>query len=130
MSTELSLPVEMTPENKCDFCTNSKCCTYITQKIPGPRSKHDFEVLLWQVSHDQVSIYKDDSGWYLLVDTPCTHLQHDGRCGIYHERPSICRDHSNDHCEYDEAAEEGFELYFPDYPSLLAHCRKRFKKWD
>lgn len=121
--------IEITPENKCSFCTNSKCCTYITQRIDTPRSKYDFDHLLWQVSHENVSVYKDEDGWYLLVDARCTHLQPDGRCGIYERRPQICREHSNEYCEFDAPAEDGFELYFPTYESLLKYCKKRFKKW-
>lgn len=117
-------------DNKCSFCHKSKCCTYITQQIAAPRSMRDFDHLLWQVSHQGVSIYKDEDGWYLLVDTPCQHLQANGNCGIYHQRPDICRHHSNDYCEYDAPAEDSFEKYFPDYASLLAYCRQRFKTWD
>jgi len=121
--------IKMTPETKCGFCTNSTCCTYITQQIPGPRSKYDFEHLLWQVSHQDVQAYKDDDGWYLLVNRRCNHLQPDGRCGIYETRPQVCRDHSNDHCEFDQPAMDGFELFFDGYESLLKYCRKRFKRW-
>ena len=123
------LDVNITPENKCSFCTSSICCTYITQHIDTPRSKKDFEHLLWQISHQHIKFYKDEDGWTLLVETKCSHLQLNGDCGIYHERPSICREHSNDYCEYDAPSEEGFELYFPDYQSLLKYCKKRFKKW-
>ncbi|MGI9303894.1 MAG: YkgJ family cysteine cluster protein [Gammaproteobacteria bacterium] len=122
--------VTVTAENKCGFCTNSKCCTYITQEVDTPRSKYDFEHLLWQVSHENVKAYKDDEGWYLLVESRCTHLQPDGRCGIYENRPQICRDHSNDYCEFDSPAEDGFDHYFPDYNSLLKYCKKRFKRWQ
>ena len=121
--------VKITPKNKCGFCTNSKCCTYITQEIDTRRSKYDFEHLLWQVSHEQVSAYKDDDGWYLLVEARCTHLQPNGQCAIYEHRPQICRDHSNDYCEFDAPAEDGFDMYFTDYQSLLKYCKKRFKKW-
>ena len=124
------LPVEMTAETKCDFCTNSQCCTYITQAIDAPRSKADFDYLLWQVSHRNIRLYKDEGSWYLLIDNPCTHIQPDGRCGIYAQRPQICREYSNDYCEYDEPAENGFELFFDGYPALLAYCRKRFRRWD
>jgi Fe-S-cluster containining protein len=123
------IKVKITPENKCSFCTNSKCCTYITQEIDTPKSKYDFEHLLWQVSHENIAVYKDEDGWYLLVDSRCTHLQPDGGCGIYENRPEICREHDNDYCEFDAPAEDGFELYFPDYPTLLKYCKKRFKKW-
>ena len=123
------IKVKITPENKCGFCTNSKCCTYITQEIDTPKSKYDFEHLLWQVSHEHIAVYKDEDGWYLLVDSRCTHLQPDGGCGIYENRPEICREHDNDYCEFDAPAEDGFELYFPDYATLLKYCKKRFKKW-
>ena len=116
--------------NKCDLCTNSKCCTYVTQQIDTPKSKYDFEILLWQVSHDGVGAYKDDDGWFVMFEARCHHLQIDGRCGIYQDRPTICRSHSNDYCEYDAPAEDGFDLYFPDYDSLLRYCQKRFKRWS
>lgn len=122
--------IKLTPENKCGFCTNSKCCTYVTQAVDAPRSKYDFEHLLWQVSHENVSVYKDEDGWCLLFDTVCRHLKPSGRCGIYDIRPQICRDHSNDFCEFDQASEEGFDLYFPTYESLLRYCKKRFKRWE
>ena len=116
--------------NKCDLCTNSKCCTYVTQQIDTPRSKYDFEILLWQVSHDGVGAYKDDDGWFVIFESRCQHLLTDGRCNIYEIRPAICRTHSNDYCEYDAPAEEGFDLYFPDYDSLLRFCKKKFKRWS
>ena len=120
---------QITPENKCSFCTGSICCTYITQHIETPRSKSDFEHLLWQISHENIRFYKDEDGWTLLVETRCKHLQLNGDCGIYDERPGICREHSNEYCEYDAPSEDGFEVYFPDYDALLAYCKKRYKKW-
>lgn len=122
--------ITYTPETKCTFCKNSKCCTYITQQIDAPRSMHDFDHLLWQLSHRNVSLYQDDEGWFLLVDNPCRHLVPGVGCGIYETRPNVCRSHSNDYCELDAPAEESFKKYFPDYETLDAYCRKRFKKWD
>ncbi len=90
----------------------------------------DFDTLLWQLSHHNVQAYKDEDGWYLLLNTRCQHLLEGGGCGIYDSRPQICRDHSNDYCEYDSAAEDGFELFFDGYESLLRYCRKRYKSWD
>ena len=129
MSESIPVTVGVTAENKCGFCSASICCTYVTQKITGPRSKYDFDHLLWQISHQGVHIYKDSDGWYLQVHNVCTHLQADGGCGIYETRPQICRDHSNDFCEYDEPASKNMELYFDSYDSLLKYCRKRFKSW-
>ncbi len=117
-------------KNKCSLCTNSKCCTYITQQIDTPRSMDEFDVLLWQLAHRDVQAYKDEDGWFLLINTPCLHLLPGRGCGIYDSRPQICRTHSNDYCEYDTPAEEGFELFFDGYDSLLTYCRKRYKRWD
>lgn len=117
-------------ETKCSLCHNSKCCTYITQQIDTPASMSDFDTLLWQLSHENIQVYKDEDGWYLLVNSRCRHLREDGGCGIYEIRPQICRDHSNDYCEYDAPAEEGFDLFFDSYETLLLYCRKRYKSWD
>lgn len=130
MASKHEIPV-VSKDNKCDLCTGALCCQYITHEIETPRSKVDFEYLLWQVSHEAVHIYKDEDGWYLLVMSPCTHLiQPGGRCGIYDTRPQICRDHTNDFCEYDQPNEEGFEFYFKDYNTFHKYCKKRFKKWQ
>jgi len=122
--------IKVTSENKCSFCTGSTCCTYVTQHMETPRSKEDFRQLLWQVSHQNVKLYKDDDGWTLLVDGKCQHLQVNGDCGIYDERPDICREHTNDYCEFDAPSEDGFELYFENYFDLLKYCKKRFISWD
>ncbi len=119
----------MTPENKCSFCSNSKCCTYFTQQIDTPRKKSEFAHMLWQISHRDVQFYKDEDGWFLLVNNPCTHLLEGGGCAIYEDRPDICREYDNDYCEFDAPAEEGFELFFDSYDSLLKYCKKRFKNW-
>ena len=85
--------------------------------------------LLWQVSHEHVSVFKDGDGWYLMIDGRCAHLQDDGRCGIYESRPDACREHSDESCEFDRVLSDDFKLFFPTYESLLAHCRKKFKDW-
>lgn len=115
--------------NKCDFCT-ALCCRYITQEIDTPRKKEDFDVLLWQISHQGVHIFKDCNGWYLLVYTACSHLLPDNRCGIYEVRPQICREHSTEGCEKDVSIDAGCELYFDSYEALDNYCRERFKRWD
>jgi Fe-S-cluster containining protein len=122
----MDIPVD----NKCSRCTGSICCTYTTEALGvAPRSKSDFKHLLWQISHQGVELYKDESGWYLMFQGRCEHLQPNGGCGIYDERPDICREYENDWCEFDQPAEDGFELYFRNYAELLSYCKKRFKSW-
>ncbi len=116
-------------ESKCSRCKESSCCTYITQAIETPRDQHDFQNLLWQVAHANVSVFKDDNGWFLLIDGRCEHLQPDGLCGIYETRPLACSEHSDDNCEFEQDMSDMFTLYFPDYASLLEHCKKKFKHW-
>ena len=117
-------------DNKCSRCLGSTCCTYTTEALGTMRSKADFDHLLWQVSHAGVEAYKDEDGWYLLIRGRCEHLLPNGACNIYATRPQVCRDYTNDWCEFDAPAEAGFQLHFTDHQSLLAYCRKRFKSWD
>lgn len=122
--------IKITPENKCSFCKGSKCCTYVSQQIDTPRSMKDFDFIMWQLSHKDVQLYKDEDGWFLLFNQACQHILPGGGCGIYETRPRICRDYDNDFCEYDMPAEDGFDLFFRDDAELGEYCRKRFKKWD
>ncbi len=121
---------EISTHDKCKHCPGTKCCQYVTQQIETPRKKSDFETMLWQISHHNVEFYKDSDGWFIMFLSTCQHLLKDGQCGIYEQRPTICREYNNNYCEYDAPAEEGFDLYFQNYQQLLDYCRKRFKKWD
>lgn len=121
--------LSITTDSKCDLCTGSLCCTYITEEITIPRSKAEFNHLLWQVSHDNVELYKDSDGWTLLFKTMCSHLELDGRCGIYEIRPDICKEYSNNYCEYDVPPEEAWDLHFRTHAELYQYVQKRFKKW-
>ncbi|CAN5727486.1 hypothetical protein BH23PLA1_BH23PLA1_17600 [soil metagenome] len=56
----------------------------------------------WYLAHGQTLIYVEGGSWYLLVMTRCQYLTKADRCGIYHDRPRICREYSTDNCEYDE----------------------------
>lgn len=124
-------PDSLSSEEKCDYCTNTTCCTYITQELDTPRSMEDFDTMLWQVSHENIQVYKDEGDWYLLVNNRCRHILKDGRCGIYDVRPQICREHSNEDCEFKTpAGDDDFDLFFPGYEALDKYCRKRFKTWD
>lgn len=114
---------------KCLKC-GSACCRYLTVSIPTPRSKLDFNNLLWQLYHRDITAFKDDDGWYLLINTPCKHLKSDGRCGTYQTRPVTCRDYSVNNCEYGSTIEEIATLYFGTAESLEMYCRKRYKRWD
>ena len=85
----------------CEYCT-AKCCRYFALPIETPETFEDYEYIRWYVLHEHATIFKEEDDWYLLVHTPCQHLQPDNRCGIYDIRPKICRDYTTDNCEYDD----------------------------
>ena len=116
-------------DNKCSKCTGSICCNSINQKIPTPKSKEDFDHLLWQVSHENINLFKDADGWFLHIFSNCSHLRPGGVCSIYDSRPWVCREYNNDFCEFDESIKDASELWFSSHKKLDKYCRKRFKKW-
>lgn len=85
----------------CNHCS-AKCCKYFALPIEQPTTRDDWEFIRWFLLHDAATLFREDDDWYLLVHTPCKHLQADNRCGIYHTRPQVCREYSTDECEYED----------------------------
>ena len=90
-----------TGENLCDYCT-ARCCRYYALPIETPKTWDDFSHIRWYLLHGHSSIFVEDDTWYLMVYGDCKHLLPDNRCGIYDDRPHICREYSTDNCEYDD----------------------------
>lgn len=84
----------------CDHCTG-KCCRYFSLPIETPTTWDDFDSIRWYLAHDKTIIYVHKKTWYLLVMTVCQYLTPDNRCGIYFDRPRVCREYTTDDCEYD-----------------------------
>jgi uncharacterized protein len=87
----------------CAYCT-AKCCRYFALPIDTPTDRNDFEHLRWYMLHGRISLFVEDETWYLMVHNDCEALQEDNRCGIYEDRPGICRKYTTDECEYDDDA--------------------------
>ena len=87
--------------NLCDYCTG-RCCRYVALPIEEPTSWSDYDDIRWYVMHEDVAVFVEAGTWYLLVHRTCTHLLPDNRCGIYDDRPRICRSYSTENCEYDD----------------------------
>jgi len=82
----------------CKGC-NSKCCKYIATEIDVPEEKEDFENIKWYVCHKNTYVFvNEEDEWYLEFITPCEHLDENGWCKIYNERPKICRDYDQEQC--------------------------------
>ena len=121
--------LEKKPLAQCNECDHL-CCKYITLKIPAPRTIIDFDGLLWQVSHENVMAFKDSTGWHLLVYNSCVHLNGNGECLIYENRPITCREHSIEKCEYESSIPKTSLIFFNDFISLNKFCKKKFKTWN
>lgn len=81
----------------CEGC--SHCCHYIAIEINKPTSKRDYDNLFWYLLHDGVSVYIGWDGlWFVQFDTTCRALTADERCGIYENRPQICREYAIENC--------------------------------
>jgi Fe-S-cluster containining protein len=79
--------------------------------------------------HEGVRVFKDSSGWYLLIFSKCANMK-DGKCGIYEKRPYTCREHSAKDCEQSRGLNAGTERYFEDTAQFEDYCRNKFKSWD
>lgn len=87
----------------CEYCT-AKCCRYFALPIDTPETWNDFDHMRWYLMHGDISIFVEDETWYLMVHADCQHLMNDNRCGIYEDRPCVCRAYSTANCEYDDDA--------------------------
>lgn len=84
----------------CDHCT-AKCCRYFSLAISTPSTWDDYDEIRWYLAHGQTIVYVDKRTWYLLVMTRCKYLRRDNLCGIYADRPKVCREYTTADCEYD-----------------------------
>lgn len=84
----------------CAHCT-ALCCRYFALPIEAPTNWKEFDNIRWYMFHGNVSVFVDQGTWFLVVHADCRHLQPDQRCGIYFDRPTICREYSTSGCEFD-----------------------------
>lgn len=83
----------------------AKCCTHVAWGVDKPKSATDFDEMRWAVMHGNIAFFKEDGDWYMLVSSPCRHLQPSGACGVYETRPQICRDYKVGECEHPDGLE-------------------------
>ena len=91
-----SVPFEKT---KCGGCT-ALCCSYFALEIDAPDEPEDFENLRWYILHQDVEIFIDGEDWYLQINRKCQWLV-GNQCGNYENRPQICREYSDEECDFD-----------------------------
>ena len=123
------MPLKKKTKNKCDECTGL-CCRYIALQIDKPETKKDFDDIRWYVAHERVSVFVERGRWYLQVRGRCTYLTKDNKCAIYEKRPTICRRHDPDKCEFDGEPEYTHHFKRPEeveayYEELKKQRRKK-----
>ncbi|HET8647918.1 MAG TPA: hypothetical protein VFO85_20650, partial [Vicinamibacteria bacterium] len=56
--------------------------------------------VLWYLYHENVSVHRDGNGeWMVIFESRCKQLGHDLLCGVYEQRPVVCREFDNRSCE-------------------------------
>jgi Fe-S-cluster containining protein len=82
-------------------CTScAKCCTYVGVGINAPRNLRYATDVLWYLYHENVTVHRDSDGeWMVIFESRCKQLGQDLLCGVYEQRPVVCRDFDNRSCE-------------------------------
>ena len=101
----ISLPV--LGDQRAVECTEcGRCCTYVGVGINPPQSARYASDVLWYLYHEGVYVYVDGEGeWSVHFEARCRNLSPDNLCGVYLERPHICRGFDNRSCEVNQPAE-------------------------
>lgn len=108
-------------ESLCSYCT-ALCCRYFALPLDTPTTWEDFDNIRWFMMHGRVSVFVDDKTWYICIEADCRHLLPDHRCGIYDDRPRICRGYHTNDCEYDNPTKH--ELSFDTPEQLWEYAQK------
>jgi Fe-S-cluster containining protein len=125
MRLRAPLPLKMAdPPARLKACTEcGKCCTYVSVGINAPNSVSNATDMLWYLYHQNVSLYRDGDGeWSVVFETRCRNLRPDLLCGVYEDRPLICRDFDNTTCEVNDP-EGGLAIETPE--QFVAYLRAR-----
>ena len=121
--TPIPLPVlrEEKPLVECTEC--GKCCTYVGVGINAPTSPRHATDVLWYLYHERVYVYVDGEGeWSVHFEARCRNLGDDLRCGVYLDRPHICRTFDNRTCEVNDPGHDS--LTFREPAEFLAWLRE------
>src|SRR3989344_2713385 len=83
---------------KCEDC-HGACCREVSVEMDKPKTLEDWDIIRWMVAHDNVAVYMDDEGdWLVEFKTKCSKLDGKNRCTIYKVRPKTCSDYPMEDC--------------------------------
>jgi len=95
-------------------------------EVSAPRSRSDFDDMLWHISHEGVEYFIEDGKWFIRYLGRCRHLGDDNRCAIYEDRFDVCRGHPVDNCEF--TGPYDFDYHFHTYEELKTYMDKRWER--
>jgi Fe-S-cluster containining protein len=104
--------------------------------INAPTSPRHATDVLWYLYHHGVYVYVDGEGeWSVHFEARCRNLGLDLRCGVYADRPHICRTFDNRTCEVNDPGHDSMTFREPGHflawlretkPRLYARIEKGF----
>lgn len=109
-----------------EICTRdcqARCCRYLTVEVPAPRGRADWDEMRWWLAHEGVMVSRDDEGWLLHVQTPCTNLRADNACGVYPYHMGTCKEYDARNCEFTGPLE--YDVLFREELDLARYLEKR-----
>ena len=135
-SAELLPILEKAPDHPCFEC--ALCCRYIAVEIDAPTTNREYDYLVWYLLHPGVSVFVDwDGAWFVKFETRCRQLTPQGLCGIYEQRPAICRDFDWRDCERNQTDGPPDKWLFESVDQFLRWFAKqrpksyrRFQSWN
>ncbi len=113
----MKLPILGHKDGLCGQCV-ALCCRYYAMEIDKPTTRREFEDVRWFLLHEDTVIFVEDGAWYVQVNRKCRHLLPDNRCGIYDNRPPICREYKTEGCDWHADEEYEYEHVFSDGEQL------------
>jgi Fe-S-cluster containining protein len=123
---DMHLPILQDKDSLCDQCV-ALCCRYYAFSIDKPKTMRDFEDLRWFMLHEDTIIFVEEGDWHVQVNRKCKELLPNNRCGIYENRPTICREYKTVGCDW-HAEEYDYDELFVEPEQIQAYAREYLSK--
>jgi Fe-S-cluster containining protein len=117
----VKLPILSTTSSLCEQCV-ALCCRYFAFQIEAPTTLRDFEDIRWYMLHEDTIVFVEQGDWYLQVNRKCKALLPDNRCGVYENRPTICREYKTNDCDW-HAQEYNYDQLFTEPEQIAAYAK-------
>ena len=113
----------------CENCP-AQCCKYVALEIDKPTTKKDWDNIFWYLHHKNVVVFIDNDGdWIIEFRTPCEYLLPNNHCGIYNNRPLVCRTHTQKNCEFHNS-DKPFKHEFHSSEDLKQYLESKMIKYQ